>query len=469
MTDRAADPHPYLAGLVLTGRKVVVVGGGHVAQRRVLGPARRRRRRDRRQPRGDARRIEGLAGELTLVLREFTESDLDGAWYVVAATDDPAVNARVVAAADARHTFCVRADDALGGTAWTPAVGHHGSVTRRGARQPGAAEVGGAARRHRHRAARRAPARPPTRTTAAPASSSSAAGRASPSWSPSRPATPSPSPTSSSPTGWLRASSSTSSGPDVELIDVAKLPRGRSASQQTINEVIVDRARAGKRVVRFKGGDNFVFGRGYEELLACAAADVPVTVVPGLSSAIAVPARVGIPVTHRGVAHEFTVISGHLPPGHPESLVDWDAVAGLRGTLVLLMAVDNAPAIAEALLDGGRAAATPVAVIVDGTMPTERTVLSTLGALADDLVAHRVARRRSSWSARSSPWRVRHTTGVADPVEISDPDDPRLADYRDLRDVELRKSLEAEHGLFLAEGEKVVRRAVEAGHEAGRS
>ena len=85
-------------------------------------------------------------------------------------------------------------------------------------------------------------------------------------------------------------------GPDVELIDVAKLPRGRSASQQSINEVIVDRARAGKRVVRFKGGDNFVFGRGYEELLACAAADVPVTVVPGLSSAIAVPARVGIPV-----------------------------------------------------------------------------------------------------------------------------------------------------------------------------
>ncbi|HEY0641866.1 MAG TPA: SAM-dependent methyltransferase, partial [Nocardioides sp.] len=139
-----------------------------------------------------------------------------------------------------------------------------------------------------------------------------------------------------------------------------------------------------------KGGDNFVFGRGFEELLACAAADVPVTVVPGLTSAIAVPARVGIPVTHRGVAHEFTVISGHLPPGHPDSLVAWDAVAGLRGTLVLLMAVDNAPAIAQALLDGGRPAETPVAVIVDGTMPTERTVLSTLTSLADDLVAHEV-------------------------------------------------------------------------------
>ena len=133
-----------------------------------------------------------------------------------------------------------------------------------------------------------------------------------------------------------------------------------------------------------------VFGRGFEELLACAAAGVPVTVVPGLTSAISVPARVGIPVTHRGVAHEFTVISGHLPPGHTDSLVAWDAVARLRGTVVLLMAVDNAPAIATALVDGGRPASTPVAVLVDGTMPTERTVLSTLGSLADDLAANDV-------------------------------------------------------------------------------
>ncbi|MGF9759026.1 uroporphyrinogen-III C-methyltransferase [Microvirga sp. 0TCS3.31] len=388
MTDRGAAPHPYLAGLVLTGRKVVVVGGGHVAQRRVSGllgagadvtvvslevtPA-----------------LEGMKHELTLVLREFTETDLDGAWYVVAATDDAAVNARVVAAADARHTFCVRADDALGGTAWTPAVGHHGTVTvgvlgnrepRRSAslrddivsalrdgqltasdaldRSPGVVLVGGG------------PGEPELVTVAARHALATAdvvvADRLAP------------------------RELLDELGSDVELIDVAKLPRGRSASQQTINEVIVDRARAGKRVVRFKGGDNFVFGRGYEELLACAAADVPVTVVPGLSSAIAVPARVGIPVTHRGVAHEFTVISGHLPPGHPDSLVAWDAVAGLRGTLVLLMAVDNAPAIAEALLAGGRDAATPVAVIVDGTMPTERTVLSTLGTLAADLAAHSV-------------------------------------------------------------------------------
>jgi uroporphyrin-III C-methyltransferase/precorrin-2 dehydrogenase/sirohydrochlorin ferrochelatase len=384
----SADPHPYLAGLVLAGRRVVVVGGGHVAQRRVpaligtgadvvvvspeVTPA-----------------LEGLGSELTLVLRDFTETDLDGAWYVVAATDDPTVNARVAAAAEERHTFCVRADDALGGSAWTPAVGHHGSVTvgvlgnrepRRSAalrddivtalrdghltasealdRSPGVVLVGGG------------PGEPELVTVAARHALATAdvvvADRLAP------------------------RELLDELGPHVELIDVAKLPRGRSASQDHINEVIVDRARAGKRVVRFKGGDNFVFGRGFEEVLACAAADVPVTVVPGLSSAIAVPARVGIPVTHRGVAHEFTVVSGHLPPGHPESLVAWDALARLRGTLVLLMAVDNAPAIATALLDGGRPGETPVAVVVDGTMPTERTVLSTLGTLAADLAAHRV-------------------------------------------------------------------------------
>lgn len=382
------DPHPYLAGLVLAGRKVVVVGGGHVAQRRVptflaagaavtlvspeVTPA-----------------LEGLAGELTLHLRDFAEDDLDGAWYVVAATDDPDVNARVAAAAERRHTFCVRADDALGGTAWTPAVGHHGSVTvgvlgnrepRKSAalrddivtalrdghltaadahdRSPGVVLVGGG------------PGEPDFVTVAARHALASAdvvvADRLAP--------------------RELLAEL----GPHVELIDVAKLPRGRSASQDVINELIVERARAGKRVVRFKGGDNFVFGRGFEELLACVAADVPVTVVPGLTSAISVPARVGIPVTHRGVAHEFTVISGHLPPGHPQSLVAWDAVAGMRGTVVLLMAVDNAPAIAAALMEGGRPASTAVAVIVDGTMPTERTVLTTLGSLADDLTGHDV-------------------------------------------------------------------------------
>jgi uroporphyrin-III C-methyltransferase/precorrin-2 dehydrogenase/sirohydrochlorin ferrochelatase len=178
--------------------------------------------------------------------------------------------------------------------------------------------------------------------------------------------------------------------PDVELVDVAKLPRGRSASQEEINRVIVDRALAGKRVVRFKGGDPFVFGRGFEEAIACAEAGVPCTVVPGVTSAISVPAAAGIPVTHRGVAHEFTVVSGHVPPGDGSSLVDWDALARMRGTVVLLMAVQNMPAIAERLIAGGRDPSTPVGVVAEGTMPGERTVLCTLGTVAQDLVREEV-------------------------------------------------------------------------------
>jgi uroporphyrin-III C-methyltransferase/precorrin-2 dehydrogenase/sirohydrochlorin ferrochelatase len=177
---------------------------------------------------------------------------------------------------------------------------------------------------------------------------------------------------------------------DTEIVDVAKLPRGRSAQQEQINKVIVEAALAGKRVARFKGGDNFVFGRGYEEVIACQEAGVPVTVIPGISSPLGVPAVAGIPVTHRGVTHDLVIVSGHLPPGHPDSLVRWGALASLRGTIVLMMAVENAPLIAEVLLRGGRDALTPVAVVCDGTMPTERTVLSTLGDLAQDLVEHRV-------------------------------------------------------------------------------
>ena len=163
------------------------------------------------------------------------------------------------------------------------------------------------------------------------------------------------------------------------------LPRGRSAQQEEINRIIVERALDGKRVVRFKGGDNFVFGRGFEEIIACRAAGVPVTVIPGLTSPVSVPGIAGIPVTHRGVTHEFTVVSGHLPPGHPESLVNYDALAQMQGTVVVMMGVENAPHIAKALVAGGRPDGTPVAVICDGTMPTQRTVLATLGTLAERL------------------------------------------------------------------------------------
>ncbi|MGC4816434.1 uroporphyrinogen-III C-methyltransferase [Micromonospora sp. DT63] len=173
--------------------------------------------------------------------------------------------------------------------------------------------------------------------------------------------------------------------PDVLVIDAAKVPRGPSMAQAAINAALVSHARAGRRVVRLKGGDPYVFGRGHEEVLACRAAGVPVTVVPGVSSALAAPALAGVPVTHRGVAHDVTVVSGHLPPGHPDSLVDWAALARARGTVVLLMAVDTIAKIAAVLVEHGRPPETPVLAVQDAGLPGQRSVparLDEIGAVA---------------------------------------------------------------------------------------
>lgn len=385
------EPFPtYPSGLRLSGRKVVVVGGGNVAQRRI--PALIAAGADVRVVSSSVTpAIEGLvrAGEVSWVERHVEPADLDGSWYVIVATDDDEANELVSAAAEERRVFCVRSDDATKASAWTPAVGRHGGLTVgvTGARNPrrsaavrdeivaGLREgaIGAADRPHRTPGVvliGGGPGDPDLISVAGRKALMDAdvvvADRLAP----------------RELLGELPA--------DVELVDVAKLPRGRSAAQEEINRVIVDRARAGKRVARFKGGDNFVFGRGFEEVIACREAGVPITVIPGLSSSIAVPAVAGIPVTHRGVTHEFTVISGHLPPGHPESLVEWPAVAALRGTIVLMMAVENAPAIAASLLAGGRDPTTPVAIVCDGTMPGERTVLTRLADLADDIAAQDV-------------------------------------------------------------------------------
>ena len=136
-----------------------------------------------------------------------------------------------------------------------------------------------------------------------------------------------------------------------ELIDVSKIPYRAQVAQERINEILIEHAQAGRRVVRLKGGDPYVFGRGFEELTALTAAGLPVEVIPGVTSAVAVPALAGTPVTHRGVVHAFTVVSGHLPPGHPKSLVDWAALAQSGATLSVIMGVKNAAAIAAALID----------------------------------------------------------------------------------------------------------------------
>ena len=175
-----------------------------------------------------------------------------------------------------------------------------------------------------------------------------------------------------------------------EVVDVAKLPYAKQVAQERINEMLVDYARQGKRVVRLKGGDPYVFGRGFEELQACAAAGLECSVVPGVTSAVSVPAAAGVPVTQRGVTHAFTVASGHLPPGHEKSLVDWGALARAGGTIVVVMGVRNVRAIAEALVEAGLDAATPAAVIQEGETNAQRVFFATAGTLADVMEAEGV-------------------------------------------------------------------------------
>jgi uroporphyrin-III C-methyltransferase/precorrin-2 dehydrogenase/sirohydrochlorin ferrochelatase len=384
------DHPPYPSGLRLAGRRVVVVGGGHVAQRRIPGLLAAGAAVVVVSPSvTPAIEAQVLGGEVAWVERGFVDADLADAWYVVAATDDRAVNEQVSRAAEAERIFCVRSDDGASATAWTPATGRYDGLTlavlgRREPRRTAAVRDAIVAGLHDGTIAaseRRASVPGVTLVGGGPGHPEliSVAGRRALMEADVVVAD------RLAPRELLGDLPAT-----TELVDAAKLPRGRSARQEEINRLIVERALAGQRVVRFKGGDSFVFGRGFEEVEACRAAGVAVRVVPGLSSPLAVPAVAGIPVTHRHVAHDFTVVSGHLPPAHPDSLVDWEALGRLRGTLLLMMAVENAAAIAATLVAAGRDADTPAAAISDGSMPAERTVLTTLGDLGTDLGRHDV-------------------------------------------------------------------------------
>ncbi|MCW2514769.1 MAG: uroporphyrin-III C-methyltransferase [Mycobacterium sp.] len=375
----------YLVGLRLNGKKVVVVGGGSVAQRRI--PLLLANGADVHViTRAATPAVEALEG-ITLVLRDFRAGDLDGAWYAIAATSEPAVNEAIVAEAERQRIFCVRADVAIDGTAVTPASfeydglsvgvlagGEHrrsaairsainealqqgviGDVRAPESQHTGVALVGGG------------PGDPELITVRGRRLLAHADVVVADRLAPQELLAELP--------------------PHVEVIDAAKIPYGRSMAQDAINEVLIDRAKAGKFVVRLKGGDPYVFARGHEELLACAEAGIPVTVVPGVTSAIAVPAMAGVPVTHRGVTHEFVVVSGHVAPGHPESLVNWDALAALSGTIVLLMAVERIELFASALLEGGRPAETPVLVVQHGTTAAQRTLKTTLAEASEHIRA----------------------------------------------------------------------------------
>jgi uroporphyrin-III C-methyltransferase len=168
--------------------------------------------------------------------------------------------------------------------------------------------------------------------------------------------------------------------PRAELIDVGKTPGHHPISQTGIEELIVQHAEAGAHVVRLKGGDPYVFGRGSEEVLACHRAGIAVTVVSGVSSAIAVPAAAGIPLTHRGVSRLFTVVSGHAPLSEEELA----SLVGLGGTIVVLMGVNTLPHFSAGLLRHGMSATMPVAVIERGFSAEQRTTIAELGSIVGE-------------------------------------------------------------------------------------
>jgi uroporphyrinogen III methyltransferase/synthase len=174
----------------------------------------------------------------------------------------------------------------------------------------------------------------------------------------------------------------------AELISVGKAPGRVEMDQDGINALLVERGRAGKRVVRLKGGDPFVFGRGGEEAEVLAAAGVPFEVVPGITSAIAAPAYAGIPVTHRGLSTHVTIVTGHEDPTKGRSDVDWDALARAGGTLVILMGAARVGDLAARLIAGGRSPETPVAAVRNGTRPDQTSLRATLATIGDaDVVA----------------------------------------------------------------------------------
>lgn len=383
-----------LLGLRLTGKRVVCVGGGEVTARRV------------RDLLADGALVTVIAPEigaalgavlgqghgpaLTLLPRRYAGApDLDGAWLVHTATGEPAVDAWVSEDAERQRIWCVDATSAERATVHVPARGQVevGGATLRVAVHGGGDPRRAAAARNamvEHLASgivdlrlsppRRRPGRPGwvalvgagpgddgllTRRAAALLASADVV------------VTDRLVPTST--LGLLP--------PEVRIIDVGKQPDHHPVPQHEINEILVREAKAGNGVVRFKGGDPYVLGRGGEERLACEEAGVDVEVAPGITSAIAVPAAAGIPVTHRGLSRGFTVVTGHedlsaLPPGSEH-------------TVVILMGVATLARNVE-ILRGSRPSQTPVAIIERGCTPDQRVTLGTLSDIVERAAAHRV-------------------------------------------------------------------------------
>lgn len=369
-----------MLGLDLTGRRVLVVGGGPVAARRVQALL------------ADAARVVVVAPQLCEALkdmhtwgllewraREVVEADLDGVWLVHTATGDKGTDAAVVGWADCRQTFCVDAG-ASSGSARTPASTQHGDVlvgvVSTGAPDPVRTRVVRDAlathlreghvdlRRHRAGTGR------VVLVGGGPGDLGllTIAGRR---------ALAEADVVVTDRLGPVSVLDELHAG--VEVIDVGKTPGNHPVPQHEIGRILVEQAQRGRVVVRLKGGDPFVYGRGGEEVLACREAGVDVSVVPGVSSAFGAPAAAGIPLTHRGTVGAVHVMNGHD---------GWSSAAllGLREkscTVVVLMGVGALPTLAQQALDGGVDPQTPVALVEDGTLPGQRVTRAVLADVVD--------------------------------------------------------------------------------------
>ncbi|MGO4432535.1 uroporphyrinogen-III C-methyltransferase [Paenarthrobacter sp. RAF9] len=380
----------YPTALRLLGRPVLVVGGGPVAERRAKGLLDAGAKVTVVAPVA-TENLHGLAasGLLTLEQREYVTSDLDGVWFVQTATGTSAVDTQVASDAEAQRIWCVNASDHEASAAWTPAVAvvddvkiaiNAGGDPRRAMALRNAVatalETGDLPlRRHRK----------PDASGTAPVGSVALVGGG------------------PGDSGLITVRGRRLLGqadvvvsdrlgprellkelaPDVRVIEVGKTPGHHPVPQLEINRILVEEALKGNRVVRLKGGDPYVLGRGGEEAEFCRQNGVEVEVVSGVTSAISVPAAAGIPVTHRGLAKGFSVVTGHEElsevPARPDH------------TVVLLMGVAQLRDSAAALAGSGLPLDTPVGIVENGYLPEQRVTIGTLGTIADQAEAVGVA------------------------------------------------------------------------------
>jgi uroporphyrin-III C-methyltransferase / precorrin-2 dehydrogenase / sirohydrochlorin ferrochelatase len=378
----------YPTALRLLGRSVLVVGGGPVAARRTKGLLDAGARVTVVAPVACPALTElADAGLLNWEPRPYRPSDVDGAWFVQTATGDAAVDAQVSADAEAQRIWCVNASDHEASAAWTPAVAVVDDVQI-------AVNAGGDPRRAM--ALRDAVATAldtgdlPLRRHRVPGTGATAGSVALVGGGPGD-------------TGLITVRGRRLLGqadvvvadrlgprellaelaPDVRVIEVGKTPGHHPVPQAEINRILVDEALQGQRVVRLKGGDPYVLGRGGEEAEFCRQHGVEVEVVPGVTSAISVPAAAGIPVTHRGLAKGFSVVTGH------EELSEVPARAD--HTVILLMGVGQLRDSAASLARAGLPQGTPVGIVENGYLPNQRVTIGTLGTIADQAEAAGVA------------------------------------------------------------------------------